>query len=198
MNFMPGSEFRKHVDGNRELIYTAYHEAGHVVAARHFGFRVAWVSIDPDFYNYDPLALKHCLTGPGVLGTSMVMASERLTFLVPHGIAKNSRERRMLLEFCVEVLCGPVAEALVNPDYWQTAAGDEWIIERALQAFGSRCLRHLNKRKREVERAADRFIDQHGETISRFAERLLMEGTIREAEIDSAISWAKSTPLTSV
>ncbi len=183
MNFVSHSEYQKLVDDDQELLYTSYHEAGHVVAARHFGFRVAWVSIDPDFFNHDPLALKNALTG--------VMASERLTFMVPRGSARSSSERQMLTEFCIEVQCGPKAEALVNPNYWQTSAGDDFSIQQALPGFGSRSQRHLNRTLNEIERASNQFIKRHECVISKFAARLLSERTILERDIDRVIAWAR-------
>lgn len=39
--------------------FACIHEAGHVVAARAFGFPVAWVSIDPEFTRTNQLAIEN-------------------------------------------------------------------------------------------------------------------------------------------
>jgi hypothetical protein len=188
---MSRSEFRGHFDGNRELFYSSVHEAGHVMAARDLGFRVAWVSIDPEFIKSDPLAIKNDVADDGVLAVSMVLASER----VPKSVAANARGREIVLEYAMEIMCGPLAERLVNPDYWQTAYNDfdqaKFWLRRVLAPTNER---YMNKIWNKVENRANKFVDVHESAILEFANILMAERTIREAEIDRFILKAKSAP----
>jgi hypothetical protein len=192
MNMMTGREFRQHVDANRELLNSAFHEAGHVMAARYFGFRVAWVSIDPEFIRRDPLAIKNEVAhaGEGVFAVAMVVASEKIS----DQVATNARERQILRNYGVEILCGPFAEQLVNPDWWQTADADKdqakyWLA----RCGGSKEQRHLNKAFNQIERDAMRFVERNSEVIEKFAHFLIAERTIRESEIDPFIAKAKAS-----
>lgn len=187
MNFMSGGDFRDGVDANRHLLHSAYHESGHVLAARHFGFRVTWASIDQDY-----IKRKLGDEGEGVLGFSMVVASERMDNIVRNGKVSNAREEQMLFEYCVEVMSGPKAEGLINPDYWQTEPADQNQAEAFLRKFTGRApQRYFNKKINQAAREAERFAQGHEDAIGKFAEILLAERTIIEADIDRFIALAK-------
>ena len=84
------------------------HEAGHTVAARHHGFRVAWVSVDTNFIRNDPLGVENnCNISAG---TSMVIASERINPLLQRGRISGKEDEALLAAYAVGALCGPTAE----------------------------------------------------------------------------------------
>lgn len=189
MNKISRSEFRGHVDGNRQLFYSSVHEVGHVMAAREFGFRVAWVSIDREFIKSDPLAIKNEVAGEGVLAVAMVVASER----VPERVVVTASEREIALEYAVEIMCGPLAEGLVNPQYRRTADNDfgqaKFWLQRLLAPTNER---YMNKIWNKVENRANAFVNVNETAILEFAKMLMAERTIREGEIDQFIEKARA------
>lgn len=190
MTFMSRDEFRKHVEANRELLYSCIHEAGHVFAARHFGFRVAWVSIDPEFIRRDPLAIKNECS-EGVLAVAMTIASERMAPIANRGFVLERGERKILIEYCIETISGPFAEKLVNPDWNKTAANDFGQARQHLANFGRDTKARFDRQWNEIKVTAERFVEANESAITQFAHFLMTERTIKEPEIDGFITKAK-------
>jgi hypothetical protein len=193
MNIISGDEFRKHVDTNRELFYSAVHEAGHVFAARNFNFRVAWVSIDPEFIWRDPLAIKNINRSDDVLAVAMTIASERMAPIANRGFVRERGERRILIEYCIETISGPFAEKLVNPDWSKTAANDIDQAQHYLAEFGRDTKARFDRQWNEIKTEAECFVEANESAIVQFAHFLMIERTIKEGEIDLFIEKARAS-----
>jgi hypothetical protein len=170
----------------KERLLTCIHEAGHTIAARHYGFRVAWVSIDPEFVINDPLARRS-----GILfgyPTTMAMASERIRPILQRGHTCSAQERGIINGYLVQVLAGPAAEERKNNRFDPTLSAHDY--EHAGAVAGRLAQTKMDRRKmiRAAMTEADRFVEQNDAMILHFACRLYNAETILEPQIDEAIS----------
>jgi hypothetical protein len=176
------------VDAARERLVECIHEFGHVVAARTFGFPVAWVSIDPHFIRNDELAkANECASGNPV---AMVLSSHLLLPILQRGHARDYSEQTIIQNYCVQVFAGPLTELTANPEFDPEVAGRDYM--QVMQ-----CLYLTNPRRKTAERQVNRFwklahdfVCQNFPVILKFSTELYNRQTIRSSEIDNIIAAA--------
>lgn len=175
----------------REHFKTCVHEAAHAVAARKNGLPVKWVSIDPDFIRNDPIAAEAgCNAGDPVC---MAISSHMLNPIVAQRRLITKAEKEFVLGFGVQVLAGPLAEEVYDPDTYddRTAGGDMNQIGSLLATF----FRSESERKKfykSILRETTRFVAAHWNEIMFVAWNLQARRTIHEHEIDGLIAEGRA------
>jgi hypothetical protein len=175
----------------RERFKTCIHEAAHTVAARKNGLPVKWVSIDPDFIRNDPIAAgAGCNAGDPVC---MAIASHVLDPIIAQRRLITKAEKAFVLDFCVQVLAGPMAEEVFDPATYDigSAGGDVWQIKSLLAIV----LHSAGERKKffnMIRRETGRFVAAHWNEITGFAWYLQARRTIHEHEIDGLIAEGRA------
>jgi hypothetical protein len=172
----------------RETLLSCIHETGHTIAARHCGFQVAWVSIDPNFVVNDPLARRS-----GIMfgyPTSMVIVADRINPILRRGHTRSPEERQLVESYLMETLAGPIAEELFNEAFDPELSASDY--QQAGLVIG--CLATEKSARRSMIRRANQnaqdFVARHKDVIMNFACQLFNARTLRAADIDRAISIA--------
>ena len=168
-----------------DAFYACVHEAGHVVAARAFGFPVAWVSVDPAFLTSDPLAIENeCAGGDPV---AMVLASDLISPILKRRFTTSAEEREIVRGYCLEVLAGPLAEARFNP-LFDPSVGERDIAQAGYIVEQLEKDKFKRKRRRvSLAKEASSFVDDNATAILSFAGELFERKTIKGEDIDRLI-----------
>lgn len=182
----------------RENFNACIHEAGHVVAARYFGFPVAWVSYDIDFLQNDRMAIDNeCASGEPV---TMTIASPVLEPILKRGFAASQAEREIVRGYCTQVLAGPAAEIDNNPDAAKAAfERDFWQVGTVIKRVHGKGFQARRLKARFFKDAIN-FVMDHDDTIIRFAAELFNRRTIMASDIDVLLAkhgFRASSPILS-
>jgi hypothetical protein len=174
----------------------AIHEAGHLLAARDFGFEVEWVSLDREFLATNQLAIKNeCASGMPVC---MTIAQPHVQPIYDRGCAVSRDEWELIRRYFVECLAGPMAEQRFNPHFQMQVAERD-------RAQANELLWHVTKpnkikfRRMQKQFLADAFeyVEKNATIIRWLAFTLHNMRTIMRDEIDAAIEEARLTAMNS-
>jgi hypothetical protein len=173
----------------RPEFHACIHEAGHAVAARAFGYSVAWVSIDPEFLRTAPLAIENdCTAGNPV---AMVLASDIISPILQRGFTRSEEERRWLDGYCIETLAGPMVEQRKNPFYDDAVAARDFAQVTYVLSKTEKDKFRRKRRLRTLLKSAEAFIDASQLEILCVASALYQHRTIEgDEELDRIIRGA--------
>ncbi|QIG50425.1 hypothetical protein G5V57_23445 [Nordella sp. HKS 07] len=177
----------------RERLYECLHEAGHVIAARAYGFRVAWVSIDQNFISAQGANKRGALEIFGPM--SMALCVHLINPILARRKMDGPDDERLVRGYCIQVLAGPVAEGHYNPDFDRAVAAVDLqqVTHVCERIFGERSERRAFRQR--VGKEATAFVEAHKGVIFHFAVALYNRETILEVDIDQAIATARAQAL---
>jgi len=172
------------------MLASGIHEAGHVLAAREFGFNVEWVSLDPDFLRSNPMAIENkCASGFPV---TMTITSHLLTPIANRGCVTSRDEWETIRRYYIECHAGPLAEIHFNPHFQIEAGQRDFEQSDGLLWHLMKPDKFRFKRKRAAFiKDAQTFVEQHRNTIFYLGVEIHNRRTLFANEIDAAIAYAK-------
>lgn len=166
-----------------ETLKTCIHEAAHVLAAREYGFEVAWVSIDPKFLNSDPLAVKSHIKGAVSSGISMVLSANVMNPILKRGYMISEEEQALVKGYCIGALAGPMAEEAFGQDPDMFACTADFA---QVGLVTNKLFKDKTRRRQKIklfEKEARSFVDENKDSILKLACDIFNNGTVMGSEI---------------
>jgi len=177
-------------DDQLVMLAPAIHEAGHVFAARAYGFEVAWVSLDSEFIKTNSLAIENgCASG---LPVAMVIASPRVEPIFRRGVVISRKEWNTVKGYVMQCMAGPIAEASFNKHFQvDVAARDKLQANTLLWAVTRPSRFKFRSGVKKLLKSAHNFVELNREAIFYLAVMVHNCRTILNQDIDTAIAIAR-------
>ena len=165
---------------------TNVHEAAHAVVARLLGFRVEWVSIDPDFIKNDPSSIE--LQTNESSAVCLTRSMDRIGPILAKRKVLTKDEKETVMGYCMHVLAGPYAEAKFDPSTFSPYPSENDYN----QAGQMLALTVPNMAARKmlytlIRRRLDKLLDQEWHKIAEVANALYLKKTLSGDQVDAII-----------